>query len=195
MRGPIGPHSGVPAVAESRSSPRARSPPITDRPDSPDPKPTDQATRLPSARDTATGDEARPSGRPKRGESRRGQRRGAAPTPRPARDAAPTEPLPAGPEPDVAEASFEVGDEAWVVRVLGRAGGSRDGATPLLLLGFWAPDSGGADHIRELLIVGRALSELTDSDLRAAHGRAGPPRADPERGQFFPDAAEQRRRS
>lgn len=116
-------------------------------------------------------------------------------TPRPARDAAPPDPSPTGPEPDAAEVTLEVGDETWVVRVLGRAGGSQDGATPLLLLGFWAPDSDGADHARELLIVGRTLNELTDSDLRETYERAAPANVDPGRGPFFPDAAEQRRRS
>lgn len=167
---------------------------MPDRPDSADHGRADAAGKLPSARDAAPGDEnPKVSERAEQSGSRRGKRRGRSTTPTPARALAKTTSPDASLEPDATEASVEVENETWTVRVLGRSGGSRDGATPLLLLGFWAPGSEDTDHGREVLTVGRRLGELSDFDLRAAHGRSGPARGGAANGSFFADVGEQRR--
>jgi len=106
----------------------------------------------------------------KRGRGRRGGRGGggASHKPKSARAMARTD-SPAGPvDPDEREVSFQVDDEAWVAKVLGRAGGSTGGATPLILLGFWRADAVEGDPVREVLTVGTALSRLPTFTLEQA---------------------------
>jgi len=77
-------------------------------------------------------------------------------------------------EPDASEASLEVDGQAWVVRVLGRAGGSGSGATPLIMLGFWKAGATEGGPVRETLAVGRALSAFSVSSLERALSRSQP---------------------
>lgn len=97
------------------------------------------------------------------------------------------------PEADLAEVSLEVDDETWTVRVLGRSGRASGESPPLLLLGFWeGPAEGGP--MRERLVVGRALSDLSREALLEALSTAGEPR-DPDRKKpFFEGAGQARKR-
>lgn len=97
---------------------------------------------------------------------------------------------PTGSDESAEEVWFRVDDGSVVARALGRSG--RSGSTPLLLIGFWqggeAGDGGdgekdrpdaavdGAGHVRETLVVARALSDLGEDALCAAwHGGREPP--------------------
>lgn len=71
-------------------------------------------------------------------------------------------------EPDVEEVDITVEEVDWIVRVVGRSGGARPSATPLLLLGFWRAGSPEGERERETLVVGRALADLSPARLRAA---------------------------
>jgi hypothetical protein len=96
-------------------------------------------------------------------------------------------------EPDTDEVSFEVEGRGWVVRVLGRAGGSARGATPLLLLGFWEAGSSDGDPARETLTVGTTLSELSVSGLEQAFSKSRPHFPEKGRTGRSTDTSEQRR--
>lgn len=106
-------------------------------------------------------------------------RAGKRPKPTPVRDLAPVESTPAPTEPDLEEAEVRIEGDVWAVRVLGRSGGERASATPLLLLGFWEDEHEGAAPDREALIVGRTLADLTPAALRNAFDEARPPRERP----------------
>lgn len=106
-------------------------------------------------------------------------RAGKRPKPTPVRDMAPVESTPAPTEPDLEEAEVSIEGETWTVRVLGRSGGERASATPLLLLGFWEDDPEADDPDREALIVGRTLASLTPAALRSAYRASEPPRERP----------------
>ena len=128
----------------------------------------------------------RPSGVPREGSDDEGgggggRRESKKPTPvreMPAVEAPPPSPA----EPDLEEAEVSIDDDSWVVKVLGRSGGKRASATPLLLLGFW-PEEAEGEHRLEALVVGRTLAELTPAALRGAHREAQPPPEPPERRQ------------
>lgn len=106
-------------------------------------------------------------------------RSGKRPKPTPVRDMAPVESTPAPTEPDLEEAEVSIEGDTWAVRVLGRSGGERASATPLLLLGFWRDRQEGDDPDREALIVGRTLADLTPAGLRNAFDASEPPRKRP----------------
>ena len=80
------------------------------------------------------------------------------------------------------------GEEEWVVREGGRTASGRgpDPRAQLLLLLF-ARGAEPDQPIRELLICGERLDELTDEDLIALLGRARPYRTDRDRQEVFPD--------
>lgn len=100
---------------------------------------------------------------------------------------------PSLPEADVPETSLDAEDGSWVVRVLGRSGGTAGTAAPLLLLGFW-PEGEEGRHTREALVVGASLASLSPASLRLALSRAEEPR-DPDRSRpFFEEAGRARRR-
>ncbi len=106
-------------------------------------------------------------------------RAGKRPKPTPVREMAPVESTPAPTEPDLEEAEVSIEGETWAVRVLGRSGGERASATPLLLLGFWEEDPDAHAPDREALIVGRTLAGLTPAALRSAFDESEPPRERP----------------
>lgn len=163
---------------------------MADRPEPSQPGPVDSAGKLPSARATAGGERgSQPDRSHPRGGGRRGKRGARGQRPTPARTLVRDEAEPTL-QPDAAEACVEMGDETWTVRVLGRSGGSKDGATPLLLVGFWASDSKDGPHDREALVVGRTLAELNSFDLEASFARSDPVRNDRTKAGFFQDAAE-----
>ena len=107
-----------------------------------------------------------------------------------------TDAPPAGLEPDVLETPLEIDGRGWVVRVLGRSGGSGPGRTPLLLLGFWEVDVDAADGdpARERLVVGRTLSGLSTTILEHALSRAMPYSPERRPVEIFADTSERRRR-
>lgn len=107
-----------------------------------------------------------------------------------------TDAPPPGLEPDVLETPFEIDGLGWVVRVLGRSGGSGPGRTPLLLLGFWEVDVDAADGdpARERLVVGRTLSGLSTTILEHALSRAMPYSPEWRPVEIFADTSERRRR-
>lgn len=78
-------------------------------------------------------------------------------------------------EPDLEEATLDVEEAEWKVRVVGRAGGGRPSATPMLLLGFWPASDDEGGHEREALVVGRSLAEMTPAALHSAFESSGPP--------------------
>lgn len=84
-------------------------------------------------------------------------------------------------EPDVGEVEILSDGVEWVVRVVGRSGGARPSATPLLLLGFWRADSPGGEREREKLLVGRMLSDLSPDELVSALEASDPLPGDPSR--------------
>lgn len=92
---------------------------------------------------------------------------------------------------DVEARALQLEDVEWTVRVLGRCRG-RPGGVPadLMLLGF----SRGADEATELecLVVGRALSALSELRLVSALREAAPPR-DPDRPRSLFSGTMQRR--
>ncbi len=76
--------------------------------------------------------------------------------------------------PKLEEAVVEVGDDRWTVRVSGRGRtGAATGGAPVLLLTFRKGDAEAPE--REKLVVGRALSELSEEQLRRALERGRPP--------------------
>ncbi len=100
--------------------------------------------------------------------------------PTPVRDLAASEAPPSPAEPDVEEAEVTVEDVDWLVRVIGRSGGARASAPPLLLLGFWRASRAEGEREREALVVGRALAELTPAALRGAFRDSTAPRQLPD---------------
>ncbi|NNL30763.1 MAG: hypothetical protein HKO77_07055 [Gemmatimonadetes bacterium] len=78
-------------------------------------------------------------------------------------------------EPDLEEAEVTVEGAAWKVRVVGRAGGARPSDTPLILLGFWPEQATEGDRVREALVVGRSLAEMTAGALQSAFSSSTPP--------------------
>jgi len=97
------------------------------------------------------------------------------------------------PEADVPEASIEVEGATWAIRVLGRSGGAAGTAPPLLLLGFWDGEGDG-EPVREALVVGTALSDLSTAALHEAFEEAREPRDRDRRTPFFAEAGQSRRR-
>lgn len=128
-----------------------------------------------------------PSGKPAPREGARGRSERRKPTP--VRAMASAEAPPSPTEPDVAQVDLAIDEVDWVVRVIGRSGGTATSATPLLLLGFWrAEGAEGAkgvegEHEMEVFVVGRALSDLSRATLEAALGKAEKPGERPPRGQ------------
>jgi len=96
--------------------------------------------------------------------------------------------------PDLDEAQIEVADERWTVRVLGRAGRASGASPPLLLLGFWRPESSDPTPALEAMVVSSALGNLSEEALAEALSRAGPPRDPDRRPPFFRDGSQGRRR-
>jgi hypothetical protein len=120
------------------------------------------------------------------------------PRPIPAREADPRPPQPVeaaepapspAPEPGpapVEEVEVEADGERWTVRVGGRGRtGAATAAVPLLLLTFRR--DGGGDAALESMVVGRALGDLTDDDLRAALRRGRRPPEPGTRKEIFPE--------
>ena len=75
-------------------------------------------------------------------------------------------------ESDSEEVILTVDGKEWTVRVIGR---SQTQTATLLMLGFWisAEDAGAPD--REILIGGRALSDLSLVQLELAYEESRPP--------------------
>ena len=84
--------------------------------------------------------------------------------------------------------AFQAGEEEWAVRVSGRTASGRgtDPRVPLVLL-FFASGAEPDRPIREILVPGRGLEELTDQELIVLLGRARPYRTDQGRKEVFPD--------
>lgn len=95
--------------------------------------------------------------------------------PTPVRATAVVESLPEPVDPDLDHATIVVEGQEWVIRVVGRAGGSGLSATPLLLLGFWPRGDAERAHAREALVVARALAELSTEQLEMAFGASVTP--------------------
>jgi hypothetical protein len=100
--------------------------------------------------------------------------------PVPVRAMARSEAPPSPSEPDAEEVELTVDGVDWVARVLGRSGGSRVGATPLLLVGFWPVESPSGTCQREALVVARTLSGVSTEVLGGAceGARSVPPSND-----------------
>lgn len=97
-----------------------------------------------------------------------------------------------GGETDVTEAALEADGVSWKVRVLGRSGSSETRSPPLLLLGFWAEETGGEPE-REATVVARALAELSTARLEEAFAESAPPPPAAGRKPFFEGATQGRR--
>ncbi len=96
-------------------------------------------------------------------------------------------------EPDIAEATVEVDDTSWTVRVRGRSGGSSAAKAPLLLLGFWKAQTVTSLPDRETLVVARLLADLTEDDLETALAESRDPAAADRSKGFFSEISERRR--
>ena len=96
-------------------------------------------------------------------------------------------------EPDIAEATVEVDDTSWTVRVRGRSGGSSAARAPLLLLGFWKAQTVTSLPDRETLVVARLLADLTEDDLETALAESRDPAAADRSKGFFSEISERRR--
>lgn len=82
-------------------------------------------------------------------------------------------------EPDTEEVVLTLEGTEWVARVLGRAGGARKGAVPLLLVGFW-PVGSDLGPQGEAFVVARTLADAPIHALkRAWEGSRGAPDAQP----------------
>ena len=82
--------------------------------------------------------------------------------------------------------SLRAGDEEWNAREGGLTASGRGSPAPLLLLFFARADD--PEHaVRELLVAGRRLDDLSDDELIEALGRARPFREERERLEVFPD--------
>jgi hypothetical protein len=80
-------------------------------------------------------------------------------------------------EPDTEEVVLTLDGTEWVARVLGRAGGARKGAIPLLLVGFW-PAGSDLGPQGEAFVVARTLADVPVHALkRAWEGSRGAPDA------------------
>ncbi len=159
----------------------------TDRPlPGADQSPTERKGGLPSARHELPPANPAVASRDT-GEGAKGKpQKSAKPTPvRAVAEAAPA--LPSPTEPDVDEARVEVDGVVWTVRVFGRSGSPGAGETPLLLLGFEGESPGSVRTVREALIVGRTLRDLSEDSLRSAFD--GSIEAPPEAGRGDPQAA------
>lgn len=114
-------------------------------------------------------------------------RRGGARRPESAGEPKPARPpsarsLSSTPEP-ASEAGTEVTaltlyalDPPRTVRVLGAGGGAAAGAVPILLLGFWPPDSEEPEPEREVWAVARSLAELSSRTLESLWARSVVPK-------------------
>lgn len=135
--------------------------------------PTDEMT---DSRDDTTDERADAERlRGKSGPARRGSGGKDRPKPTPVRHMTAVEAPPPPVEPDLEQAELTAGEQDWIVRVAGRAGGAEASATPLLLLGFWRAESSDGERQREALVVGRALAELTPAALAEAFAESRPP--------------------
>lgn len=67
-------------------------------------------------------------------------------------------------------------DPPRTVRVLGAGGGAAPGAVPILLLGFWLPDSEELEPEREVWAVARSLAELSSRTLESLWERSVVPK-------------------
>jgi hypothetical protein len=92
-----------------------------------------------------------------------------------------------------AEAELHLDGETLVVRVRGRSRGhTSQGAADLLLLGFHRQAE--EEPVRESLMVGDALEELTPLQLEAAWRSGRPPRDPFEETELFPETSRNRGR-
>jgi hypothetical protein len=76
-----------------------------------------------------------------------------------------------GPAPKVEKVDFECDGEEWVATLVGRSGGGR-GSVPLAWLRFDPVPTGESAPAREVMIVGRSVTELSESELIAALRRS-----------------------
>ena len=91
---------------------------------------------------------------------------------------------------DLREATVDVDGITWTVRVQGRSGGTSTVSAPLLLLGFWKAESATSPPDREALVVGRALTDMSEGEFESALAQSRVP-ADPDRRPgFFAEISE-----
>lgn len=124
--------------------------------------------------------------------------------PSPARPSKPTPvraledtPRPRGeePGPPPERATFESEGRSWVAEVVGQAGGPGPGDGPgLLLLRLEPEEPGDGPGPREAWLVGKRLSELTESHLERALARSEPWREGREPAPFFTEEGGRRGR-
>ena len=84
---------------------------------------------------------------------------------------------------DREEVILEVDGKECTIRVIGR---SQTQSAALLMLGFWMSAEDASAPDREILIAGRALSELSPAQLESAYQESRPPPRDLPR-DFFSD--------
>ncbi len=97
-------------------------------------------------------------------------------------------------EPTVTSVGMHLDGQEWTVRVDGRdRAGSPPSDASLLLLGFYR-SSGAESPEREGWVVGRDLSEVSETSLARAYRDGRPPPDPKSRAELFPETASKGRR-
>ena len=148
---------------------------MTDQDGSPTPRParpTSARGEAPRSEGPKPARRGRDGGQGRKGEGRPKDRR---PTPARTLQRSSDRSGPAA-EPDIEAVTLCALDPPWTVRVLGRGGGDQGGAVPLMLLGFWEPDSVESAPKLEAWAVGTRFSEISCDVIETLVARAKPHR-------------------